>query len=448
MSTSLPTNFRSVISDFVNDLSITFSDYSYLWSKWSEPELSEIELRELFDYCLKVYPERFFDILYQNEDIFSETSNVNIYFLPKVSFKFLFHCEGITEKTKKAIWKYLQLILFTIVGGIKDKTNFGDAMNLFQGIDEGELQEKLKDTMSGITDFFSNMEAFGEDEEEKNTTEGANNSEEPVENNENNEDAENFGEKFKNMFENMKGEGFEKMGGLPNMENIKEHLKTLFDGKIGKLAKELADEISGEFSDLLGEDVKDARNTQDVIKKLMKNPKLIMDLLKKVSGKLDSKMKNGDISRDELMKEAGDLLSKMKDMGGQEQFNEMFKKMASSMGGLGKNMKLDTNALDRLTKQASMRDKMKAKMEVKKQQQMEEIEKKKEEIRRRVEEQQRLSANYSLNQTSLPNNFVFRLEGEESQEKSSANSFIHPDLLKEMESVDSSSKKKKNKKKK
>jgi len=319
-------------------------------------------------------------------------------------------------------------------------------MNLFQGIDEGELQEKLKDTMSGITDFFSNMEAFAEEEES--TAEGENATEEPRENSENSEDAENFGEKFKNMFENMKGEGFEKMGGLPNMENIKEHLKTLFDGKIGKLAKELADEISGEFSDLLGEDIKDASNTQDVIKKLMKNPKLIMDLLKKVSGKLDSKMKNGDISRDDLMKEAGDLLSKMKDMGGQEQFNEMFKKMASSMGGLGKNMKLDTNALDRLTKQASMRDKMKAKMEIKKQQQMEEIEKKKEEIRRRVEEQQKLSANYSLNQTSLPNNFVFRLEGEEAQEKSSVNSFIHPDLLKEMEPVDSSSKKKKNKKKK
>jgi hypothetical protein len=299
--------------------------------------------------------------------------------------------------------------------------------------------------MSGITDFFSNIENL--DKEEKEGEEGL----------EDNEEAENIRDKFKNMFESMSGEGegfggLPNMSGLPNMDNIKDHLKTLFDGKIGKLAKELADEISGEFTDMLGEDVKNARSTQDVIKNLMKNPKVIMDLLKKVSGKLDSKMKNGEISRDELMKEAGDLLSKMKDMGGQDQFNEMFKKMAKNMGGLGKNMKIDKNALERLTKQSSMRDKMKAKMEVKKQQQMEEIEKKKEEIRKRVEEQRKLAAAYSLTSTTEPNNFVFRLDGEETQEKSTVNSFIHPDLLKEMESdkkqEDSAGKKKKNKKKK
>jgi len=156
--------------------------------------------------------------------------------------------------------------------------------------------------------------------------------------------------------------------------------------------------------------------------------------MKKVSGKLDSKMKSGEISRDELMKEAGDLLGKMKGMGGQDEFSEMFKKMASSMGGLGKNMKLDTNAMERMTKQASMRDKMKAKMEQKKQMQSDDIEKKRKEIRERVEAQQKVAAAYSLNPTELPNNFVFKLDGEDSQEKSSlANSFIHPDLLKEIE---------------
>jgi hypothetical protein len=233
------------------------------------------------------------------------------------------------------------------------------------------------------------------------------------------------------MFENM-GSSF---GGMPNMENIQEHLKTLFDGKIGKLAKEMAEEISEEFSDLVGEDMKDVKNTQDVIKKLMKNPKKIMDLMKKVSGKLDSKMKSGEISRDELMKEAGDLMSKMKEMGGQDQFAEMFKKMAGSMGGLGKNMKLDTNALDRMTKQASMRDKMKSKLEQKKQMQAAELEQRKQEIRERLETQQKLAASYSLTQKSEPNNLVFRLDGEERQEKSLANSFIHPDLLNETEGV-------------
>ena len=432
MEQQVPSNFRSLLSDFTRDLSITFSDYSYLWSKWNDPDVSDDQIKIVFDHCLKVLPERFFDILYQNEDIFKVDSEVNTYFLPNVSFQLLFNCEDVTETTKKAMWKYLQLILFSIVGGIKDKANFGDTMNMFEGINENDLQEKLKETMGGITDFFSNMENLRSDSSEPNGQDPEG------------EDA-NTKEHFRNMFENM-GSSF---GGMPNMENIQEHLKTLFDGKIGKLAKEMAEEISGEFSDLVGEDMNDVKSTQDVIKKLMKNPKKIMDLMKKVSGKLDSKMKSGEISRDELMKEAGDLLSKMKDMGGQDQFNEMFKKMASSMGGLGKNMKLDTNALDRMTKQASMRDKMKSKMEQKKQMQAEELEKRKQEIRERVEAQQKIAANYSLANKDSPNNLVFRLNDEDVQEKSMANSFIHPDLLKEMETpVDSSSKKKKNKKKK
>ena len=438
METQIPSNFRSLLADFTRDLSTTFPDYSYLWSKFhDDDDVSDDQLKIVLDHCLKVLPERFFDILYQNEDIFKEDSDVNTCFLPNVSFKFLFNCEGITETTKKAMWKYLQLLLFSIVGGIKDKANFGDTMNMFEGINEGDLHEKLKETMGGITDFFSKMENLNtEGQSSEETSEG-----QPGQSMPNTEH-------FRNMFENM-GSGF---SGMPNMENIQDHLKTLFDGKIGKLAKEMAEEISDEFSDLVGEDMKDVKNTQDVIKKLMKNPKKIMDLMKKVSGKLDSKMKSGEISRDELMKEAGDLMSKMKEMGGQDQFAEMFKKMAGSMGGLGKNMKLDTNALDRMTKQASMRDKMKSKLEQKKQMQAAELEQRKQEIRERLETQQKLAASYSLTQKSQPNNLVFRLDGEETQEKSLANSFIHPDLLKETEGekkpVDSSAKKKKNKKKK
>jgi len=399
----LPPNFRSLIADFTNDLSITYPDYSGMWVKWNDPDASDDQLMYLFEYCLKTYPERFFDILYQNNDIFNADSEINTYFLPNVSFRLLFNCEDVTETTKKTMWKYLQLVLFSITGGIKDKSTFGDTMNMFEGIDEDMLQEKLKETMGGITDFFSKMENMESKGTEAETKEPFENTDNPTE-------------------------------GMPKMENIHEHLKTLFEGKIGSLAKEMAEEISGDFSDLIGEDMQDARSTQDIIQKLMKNPKKIMDLMKKVSGKLDSKMKSGEISRDELMKEAGDLLGKMKGMGGQDEFSEMFKKMASSMGGLGKNMKLDTNAMERMTKQASMRDKMKAKMEQKKQMQSDDIEKKRKEIRERVEAQQKVAAAYSLNPTELPNNFVFKLDGEDSQEKSSlANSFIHPDLLKEIE---------------
>lgn len=408
MEQTIPSNFKTVIADFTNDLSTTYSEYSYLWSKWNNAEVSEGELNELFEYSVKVYPERFFDIIYQNTDIFKDDSEVNVNFLPNVNFKLLFNCDDISENTKKTIWKYLQLILFTVVGGVKDKTNFGDTMNLFDGINEGDLQEKLKETMTGLTDFFKNVESKM--------------------------DSENTNEEFKNMFENMpNAEGFknpfEKMGGMPDVENLQDHLKSLFDGKIGSLAKEMAEEISGEFTDLIGEDMNDVTNTQDVIKKLMKNPKKIMDLMKTVSGKLDSKMKSGEISREELMKEAGDLMGKMKDMGGQDQFNEMFKNMAKSMGGMGKNMKLDTNALDRMTKQASTRDRIRAKMQDRKQKQIDELEKQNEQYKKQLELQQSMMAKYSLESTDT-NKFVFRLDGEEAQEKS----FITNDFIADLQS--------------
>ena len=428
-----PSNLRSVVNDFTRDLSLTFPEFIYLWEKWTSPDINDTEITQLYNYCITVYPERFFDILYQNDDIFKLDSTTNTIFLPNVDFKLLYNCEGISENTKKAIWKYLQLILFSIVGGVKDKTNFGETMNLFEGIDEKDLQDKLAETMSGLTDFFKNM-----DTKESGDSGDASGS------NESGDESQGIPnmEGFKNIFENMPN--------MPNVENLQDHLKTLFDGKIGKLAREIAEEVSDEFTGLLDGDLDDVKNTQDVMKKLMKNPKKIMDIMKKVGGKLDNKMKSGEISRDEIMKEAGELLGKMKEMGGNDQLNEMFKNLAKNMGGIGKNMKLDTNAIDRMTKQASTRDRMKAKIETRKLQQAIELEKLKNERQKQIDLQNTLAANYSLETTNSPNNLVFRLEGEGNQEKS----FIHPDILKEMESeeskktADTKNKKKKNKKKK
>lgn len=411
-SETVPSNFRSMIKDFVVDLSATFPEYSYLWSKWSDPDVSEYELKKLFEYCLTVYPERFFDILYQNDDIFKPEDETNTYFLPNVSFRLLFNCEDVTETTKKTMWKYLQLMLFTIVGSVKDKSNFGETMNMFEGIDENELQEKMQETMGSIADFFKNIQSEGEGE----TGEGESGSE-PKTN--------DFQEGFRNMFEN-------KEGAMPDIGNIQDHLKSLFEGKIGKLAKEMAEEIAGDFSDIIGDDANDIKSTGDVMKKLMKNPKKIMDLMKTVGSKLDAKMKSGEVSRDEIMKEAGDLLGKMKGMGDQSQFQEMFKNMAKSMGGLGKNMRFDENAFERMTKAEAQKDRMRKNVDLKRQQQAEAIEKLKREKQEQFEKQQKVLANYSLQSTSAPNSFVFRLDGEAAQEKS----FIHPDLLAEMDAAD------------
>ena len=411
----IPSDFSKLLIDFTRDLSITFPEYKHLWEKWTVNDIPDVEIRNVFEYCMSVLPERFFDILYQNDDIFKLDNNINTCFLPGVEFKLLFNCDNVSEKTQQSLWKYLQVLLLSAVNSIKDKTNFGDAMNLFDGVSESDLQEKLQETMENLGNFFkeSGLDNEGGDvpnssENTENTTE---NSEMP--------DFESFAKSFN--FENMSG----------SAEDLHGHLKGLFDGKIGSLAKEMAEEISKDLGSLLGEDGENISNTQDFLKKMIRNPKKLMELMKSVSTKLNDKMKKGDISQDELMKEATEWMGKMKGMGGGDQFGDIFKNLAKNMGGLGKNAKFDMNALNRMVGKNTARERMTAKLEKRKE--------------------------AKIQATETPNNYVFRMEGETAQEKSSA---IKPDvdeLMKEFgltneivkqENAHSLQKKKKNKSKK
>jgi hypothetical protein len=325
---TFPEKFPSIIQDFVQDLSNTFPEYSYLWAKWTK-EVPETEWQYLYEYSLSVYPELFFDLLYENEDMFSLESK-NTLFLPNVEFKLLYNSEGVSDITRKSIWKYIQLILFTIVGNLKDKEEFGKSMDLFEGIDEKELQEKLTSTISGIGDFFKNLEK----------TEAEPKKSEP--------ELNQFFDKMFGDMGGMKGmQDFEKFPEFakespkesksqskesPDPEDIHNHLKDLFGGKLGGLAKELAEELSEELKDGLG--LGPDMDSGDLFKNLMKHPDKFMTIVKKINQKFQEKMKRGDISKEELMKEATEMLKKMKEMGGNsKEMTEMFQKMASSMGG-------------------------------------------------------------------------------------------------------------------
>lgn len=376
----VPVNFTSVIQDFTRDLTTTFPEYSYLWSKWYDSNTPSSDYLNLYNYCLNVYPERFFDILYQNDEIFTLNSETPTLFLPYVDFKMLFNCDGISENTKKTLWKYLQLILVTIMNGIQDKTTFGDTANLFDGVNEEDLHNKLSETIESLSDFFKNSMSQNDDQS---SSEG--------------EGVPNM-EEFKKMFESNSENADQDFSrsNIPNPDDLNDHLKNLFGGKIGSLAKELAEELSGDIMNMFSEEEGEVKSTQDVLKKIMKNPKKLMDLLKSVSTKLDKKMKSGDISQEELMKEAGDIMGKMKEMGGGKDFQEMMKNMTKNMAGMaGKNAKFDINALNRMTKAQSSKDRMRTKLQAKQSQGV-------------------------LESTQNPNNLVFKIDGEESQPKSSA----------------------------
>jgi hypothetical protein len=392
---AIPDNFVNLIVDFTRDLSTTFPEFSHLWQQWTTLEIPEAEVRHLFDYCLTVFPERFFDILYQNEEIFKADSTINTVFLPGVEFKALFNCENVSENTRKAIWKYLQVILLASLNSVKDKAGFGDAMNMFDGIDENDLQSKLSETISGISEFFNMGKAEEDDDEDVEDI--------PYEGDGAMPSAEEFAKTF----------DFSKMAGsMPNAEDLHGHLKGLFDGKIGSLAKEMAEEISKDFEGILGGDGDDVRSTQDVLKNMMKNPKKIMELMKTVGAKLNSKMDSGDISKDDLMKEAAEWIGKMKDMGGSDQFGELFKNLTKNMGGLGKNMRFDESALNRLTKTQSTKDRMRNRLAERKAAA--------EAVRQKAmaQAQKNAAVQNSVLEATAPNNYVFRVDGDGPQEKS------------------------------
>lgn len=357
-----------IVNDFARDLTTTFPEYKYLWEKWCEP-LAEEEAKNLHEYFCKTYPERFFDILYQNEDIFQVDGNTNTFFLPNVEFKLLYNCENITETTKNAIWKYLQLILFTLTSSLKHRENFGDSANLFDGIDEGDLQNKISEAVGGIGEFFKNIQQRNSDSE-SNLGDLGDLGEESTESRQ--PDDSSFP--------------------LPNTENIFENLKGLFDGKIGKLAKELAGEMSEEFKDIFG--AGDDMESKDIFKKLMKDPAKIMNLVKKLQAKLKTKFQSGEVNQEEMMSEATEFMKQFKNMGGanSDQFKEMFQNMTKGMG-LGKNAKMDVNALARMEKQMDTRARIKRNLE-----------------RKRQEQQSNIQYN--------DGKATFHIEGEEKQEKS------------------------------
>jgi hypothetical protein len=125
----------------------------------------------------------------------------------------------------------------------------------------------------------------------------------------------------------------------------------------------MAEEISDEFIDIMG----DSQNmdTKDILKNVMKNPKKIMELMKKVTTKLEEKMKSGNISRDEIMKEASEIMGKMKDMGGGDQFNDLMKNLTKGMG-LGKGAKFNKGAFNAMQKEFETKERLREKIKQRK----------------------------------------------------------------------------------
>jgi hypothetical protein len=154
------------------------------------------------------------------------------------------------------------------------------------------------------------------------------------------------------------------MGDMPNANDIQDHITGMLEGKLGKLAKEIAEETA----EGLNMDMENVTDVKDVFQRLIKNPTKLMGLVKSVGDKLDTRIKSGEIKESELIAEASELMNKMKDMPGMGNIQSMLNKMGmGNLGGMGG--KVNTGAmeaqLNSRMKMAKMKERMKAKSEAK-----------------------------------------------------------------------------------
>ena len=284
--------FNQIIIDFKKDLVTTFPELDSV--------LKDINETTYYEHCSQMYPKIFFELLYENEDLFKEPC----FLLPKVDFTLLMKDATVTDKTKKTIWKYLQLLMFSILETLNSKETFGDTSKIFEGIKEDDLHKKIAETMDGMKDFFTNT--------------------------------------------NPDASGSDPSSNFMDPENLKTHLDGLMNGKIGSLAKEIAEEAASSIGD-----------QAEFMKTIMQNPQKILSLVKDIGGKLEDRIKKGDVKQSELLEEATEIMEKMKDIPG-------LKQMMSKMGINGNiDFKAMANKMEQTMKFAKTKERMNKKREAK-----------------------------------------------------------------------------------
>jgi hypothetical protein len=395
--------FQTIILDFLRDIDCSFPEYRETLSKYlgysheMKPMPDELYI-ELYTHCREVYPVRFFDILYKNESLFQSagdstghstvsdasresgagsagaTNNATgadkaqanetneerrVSMLPGVDFRDIWATEDLADNTKDIIWKYLQLILFSIVNNLSDMGSFGDTAKLFEAIDDSELKTKLEEVIGEMGSMFGAAEAGAAGGAAGAAGAGAGG-------------AEGLDETFKKATEFM-NEAFAGAAGaagtgtgtgttppIPDAGSIHEHLSSILNGKIGKLAKEIAEETAAD----LNLDMENETTMKGVFQQLLKNPGKLSGIIKSVGTKLDSKLKSGELKESEIMQEASELMSKMKSMPGMNNLASMLSKMGMNMPGMGGggggkvNFGAMQSQLNKNMKQSQMRERL------------------------------------------------------------------------------------------
>jgi hypothetical protein len=287
--------FFKIMNEFLKDFLIPFPEYILIINKWwNFEELVKDKIDVVYNHIKKTLSQHFIDVLNQNVDIFSEENTIRTDFLPQIEFKHLWNNE-LSDKSKEMIWKYLQLILITIINCNFNYEKDNDIESILQNMDTAEIQEKLSSTIQNMEKLFK--------ENKK-------------------EDLTDFHSQIENML----------------------------NGNLGNIAKEMANDT---FKDI----EIDTNDPMKLFQNIFSDSNNISNLVKNIGEKLDSKLKSGEFDEKDLMNESLNLFSQMKNMPGLDNFANILNNISNVPNINKKN--LDVKKMEERFKQEQTKEKTK-----------------------------------------------------------------------------------------
>jgi hypothetical protein len=259
-----------IFRKFVDDIVLVFPE----WNENIQKNYSETLKLDTWDDNSCTLLQTFLDNVNTHSEYISNKDDelfTNDYeLLPHISFKDIWN-SNISDNTRNIIWKYLQT--FSVIN-INMKSN--DQLQSFLVGDKQELSKDDKKDLKAIKKLHTSKKAKKKQKQKPN----------------------------------------------PKNPEIPKELDGLMNTSIGKMAKEIMDEID---MDSFANDMKDTTNPMDILQ----NGKLF-EIFGKINGKVSEKLKNNPMNEDTLKKDA-EKMQQM--MGSNPLFNSMInnpemKKMA------------------------------------------------------------------------------------------------------------------------
>ncbi|MDB4352083.1 hypothetical protein OAA60_01460 [Porticoccaceae bacterium] len=281
-SSSLPPdNFCSAMERFIADIQKPFPELTPVIKRWwktmddfdnEENQLTkynksrEISLNILYKYCNSVYPQNIQVIMTQQFPTNEAERDIDIEFLPNIPFRALFSAQ-ISSDTKTAIWNYLILIACS-----------------------------LNSDNNIVTTMINNM----------------------FPSNETNVDADETNQDETNDHNSYIDELFNNLSKMPHPETtdtINSGMSDFLNTKLGSITKTIADKALKSFPMPKVDPSASPKNNEDMMKEqlenIMKNPDVLMNIMKDAKQTLDESMASGDLTQEELMSEVGNMLNTM-----------------------------------------------------------------------------------------------------------------------------------------